>query len=92
MAKGRDAWVPPYCVRVLPEYNAIQELSPEEQADMRRMKGLSPSDKQKTDEDRTRTTTSEDTEGNINVTINDEDFSYNADDLTISDLDLGNDW
>lgn len=92
MAKGRDAWVPPYCVRVAPEYNAIQELSPEEQADMRRMKGLSPSDKQKTEEDRTRPTAIEDNEGNVNVSINDEDFTYNADDLTINDLDLGNEW
>jgi hypothetical protein len=93
MAKGRDAWVPPYCVRVAPEFNAIQELSLEEQADMRRMKGLSPSEKQKTDEDRqNRTTTSEDNDGNVNVSINDEEFSFNVDDLTINDLDLGSDW
>jgi hypothetical protein len=94
MAKGRDTWVPPYCVRVAPEFNAIQELSPEEQADMRRMKGLSPSDKQKNnDEERvSRHKTSEDDSGNVNVSINDEDFSFNPDDLTINDLNLGSDW
>ena len=50
MAKGRDAWVPPYCVRVEPQFNAIQELSPEEHSDMRRMKGLSPAEKQKSND------------------------------------------
>jgi hypothetical protein len=93
MAKGRDAWVPPYCVRVAPEFNAIQELSPEEQNDMRRMKGLSPSEKQKPDDERTnRTSATEDTSGNVNVSINDEEFSFNVDDLTINDLDLEVDW
>jgi RecA/RadA recombinase len=94
MAKGRDAWVPPYCVRVEPQFNAIQELSSEEQDDMRRMKGLSPAEKQKSNDSDSvnRTSTVEDSSGNVNVSINDEDFSFNVDDLTINDLDLGSDW
>jgi len=88
MAKGRDAWVPPYCVRVAPEYNAILELSPEEQADMRRMKGLSQSDKPKTSEEIDRTSAIEDDDGKLNVIINDESFSFNNDDLTIDNIDL----
>ena len=30
--------------------------------------------------------------GNVNVSINDEEFSFNVDDLTINDIDLGDDW
>jgi replicative DNA helicase len=92
MAKGRDAWVPPYCVRVAPEFNKIQELTPDEQIEMRAMKGLSQSEKPKTDDSRentaTRTQSYED-DGKLNVSINDESFSFNVDDLTIDDLSLG---
>ena len=61
---------------------------------MRRMKGLSPAEKQKSNDSDSvnRTSTVEDSSGNVNVSINDEDFSFNVDDLTINDLDLGSDW
>jgi hypothetical protein len=96
MAKGRDAWVPPYCVRVAPEFNKIQELTPEEQIEMKAIKGLSQSEKPKSNDDvrdsGTRTSTFED-QGTLQVSINDESFSFNVDDLTIDDLNLGgNEW
>jgi hypothetical protein len=58
------------------------------------MKGLSPAEKQKSNDSDSinRTSTVEDSSGNVNVSINDEDFSFNVDDLTINDLDLGSDW
>jgi hypothetical protein len=92
MAKGRDAWVPPYCVRVAPEYNKIQELTPDEQIEMKAIKGLTQSEKPKTDEREetaTRTKTVTESDGSINVSINDDTFSFDASDLTIDDLNLG---
>ena len=88
--------MPPYCVRVAPEFNKIQELTPEEQIEMKAIKGLSQSEKPKSNDDArdsgTRTSTFED-QGTLQVSINDESFSFNVDDLTIDDLNLGgNEW
>jgi hypothetical protein len=59
---------------------------------MRAMKGLSQSEKPKSDDSResaaTRTQSFED-DGKLNVSINDESFSFNVEDLTIDDLSLG---
>lgn len=94
-AKSRDMWIPPYCVKVVPENNAILELNPAEQEEMRRLKGLSHTEtasKTRDSDNKSNSSATKDSDGNVNVSINDEEFRFNQDDLTMEGLDLDTNW
>jgi len=91
--KSRDWWIPPYCVKVVPENSEIQELSSEEQEETRRLKGLSHIEHQPNDKNTsTSTTTSKDDDGNISVNMNDEVYNFSSEELVLEDLDIDSGW